>query len=135
MSDIIATILKSSPNKKEMKAPDFYTDNNPNGYCSKQGFKALLSQIGENNLQKAELIIEYLSEGYSNDNPAVTYDDEETGLKMMWTKFDLGSSLQRMPFFVTERMAAFMKDCQKRKIKPGFTFEELYLEAVKEDTV
>lgn len=132
---ILDQILQEGSNKKGLTARDFFIENNPNGYMAKANFVPFINLIGKNSAQYFELTINYLGQGFKNNGLPIVKTNEENGLSLIWGKYNLAGSDQNIPFYVTERLPQFIMDCQQGKIKPRFTFEELYAAAIEQDKV
>lgn len=119
--------------KKEVssaaKADLFFTENNVNGYMSKESFTNYLSGLQENDFMKFERFLDFTSKMFPINNIPISRVDKYDNEEVIWLKFKLPNAEHRIRILYDENILRFIKDYQEGKFRNRFTLEELILEA------
>ena len=111
------------------KANLFFTENNVNGYMSKDDFKDYLSGLVVRDFVKFERLFELTNKKFPINNVPVIITDKDDFENVVWLKFKLPNSEQRLRIVCDEKILRFIKDYQEGKFRNGFSLEELIIEA------
>jgi hypothetical protein len=131
MSNNYKKLLTSNQVAGEIKKDQFFTDENVNGYMTKS--ELLTYSRGLTDLQRDQfnLFFEYTVELFSITSLPVESEDKETGESLLWVTFKLPGTPQNFRMIYHPGLLRYIKDCQRRKINPAFTFDQLIEEAIK----
>lgn len=123
-------LLSSNKVAGEVKQAQFFNDEHANGYMAKQEFLDYSRALTEGQQDQLDLFFEYTKEGFQITSLPIESEDKETGEMLIWVKFQLPGSPQKFRMIFHPGLLQFIKDCQQRKIKPSFTFDQLIEEAL-----
>ena len=111
------------------KANLFFTDNNVNGYMSKAEFGTYLSGLQEIDFNRFQRMLELTSKKFPINNVPVIRTDNGDHEEVVWLKFKLPNSEQRLRIVCDENILRFIQDYQEGNFRNAFSFEELIVEA------
>lgn len=111
------------------KANQFFTENNQNGYMSKNELGNYLSGLQEIDFKRFERLFELMSKRFPINNFPVIRPDLRDGENVVWLKFKLPNALQNLRIVCDENILRFIQDYQEGKFRNGFQLEELITEA------
>lgn len=124
-------LLSTSKPVGEVKKDQFFTDDNVNGYMSKVELLTYSKSLTSAQQDQLDLFFEYTNERFPITSLPIDSEDKETGEMVIWVNFKLPNSPQKFRMIYHPGLLQFIKDCQKGKITPCFTFDELIVEASK----
>jgi|GEM_PF-4863126 len=111
------------------KANLFFTDNNVNGYMSKAEFETYLSGLQEIDFNRFQRLLELTSKKFPINNVPVIRTDSVDHEEVVWLKFKLPNSEQRLRIVCDENILRFIQDYQEGNFRNAFSFEDLMVEA------
>jgi hypothetical protein len=129
MSNLFARFKGNKEAAGAAKANLFFTDNNVNGYMSKEEFKDYLSGLEVRDFAKFERMFELTNKRFPINNVPIIITDKDDFENVVWLKFKLPNSEQRLRVVCNDNILRFIRDYQEGKFRNGFSLEELILEA------
>jgi hypothetical protein len=123
-------LLTSDKVAGEVKQAQFFNNEHANGYMSKQDFLDYSRSLSQGQQDQLDLFFEYTEEQFEIISLPIESEDKETGEVVIWVKFRLPGTPQTFRMIFHPGLLQFIKDCQQRKIKPSFTFDQLIEEAL-----
>lgn len=122
--------IKNSKREVEtnLKASQFFTDTNVNGYTSKENFLFHVSNLDARDVEELEQCFEYLKQGKRLNSLPVPRKDRADN-KYIWCEFPLRRGNPGVKVILFDRLLDFIKDYQEGAFNVPFSLEELYMEA------
>ena len=116
-----------------LTAERFFTENNPNGYCSKPQFLKYLESLNQKAMDEMELFLDYLSQRKALNSLPILKKDR-SGEPYIWCGFKMPNSDQGFKVMTSlEGIAKFIRDYQAGAFHPMFSLDALWNEAKKEE--
>lgn len=107
----------------------FFKENNHNGYMTKPEFTEYLNGLQERDFVRFERFLEYTFKRFPINNVPVIKQDPQDSEDVVWLKFKLPNSEQRLRIICDGNILRFVQDYQEGKFLNGFLFEDLIKEA------
>ncbi|UKJ07791.1 hypothetical protein [Solitalea lacus] len=127
----ICEVLKQTLPTRRLRrsATSFFSKDGNEGYITKEDFVEYIHKIPSKDRENFGLLLEYMGETIKmNSLPIVRLD--KNGTPYIWCKFIMAQSVQEFKLIVTADLDKFIKHYQQGIFYPGFTLNELYLEAL-----
>lgn len=126
---ILDKIRKSSQGGDyDLKASQFFTDTNTNGYVSKEEFLFYLSNLENRVALELELFFQYLKDGKRLDSLPLPRKDR-ADQEYVWCNFQLRKGTPGLKVLLFGDILKFIQDYQNGTINVPFTLIDLYEEA------
>jgi len=111
------------------KASLFLTENNANGYMSKNDLSIYLNQLTATDFLRFERMFELMFKRFPINNYIHRVIDKIDNEEVLWLKFKLPNSQQNVRIIYDKDILRFIQDYQEGKFRNGFELEALILEA------
>jgi len=127
------TVFKNKDTKlkaKELDKSRFFTENNVNGYFSKEGFAKFLTPLTEQQARHLDMALTNTQIGCYLNNNIVSKHESKEGEEIFWLRFAQARRQMgpiALPFHTD--MQRFFVDYQSGKIEPNFSLEDLMIES------
>nr|WP_294875358.1 hypothetical protein [uncultured Pedobacter sp.] len=99
--------LKEAP--KGIQMSDLFTENNPNGYFTREDLYNYIIELTEYQQKKFSLFFEYMTQGFPITSLPIGVEDKQSGLKVIWVRFKTPTGPQNFKMQYQEWLLLLVK--------------------------
>ena len=129
MSNLFVRLHPNQEATEVANANVFFKENNIDGYKTKEDFKDFVNRLQANDLEKFELLFNYMGKNFPINQVVRMKYDHQTGEMVTWLKFQLPNALQNIRIVCDEDILRLIQDYQLGDFQNGYSLEELLIEA------